>query len=320
MRLLLTGSNGFVGGRIATEAQARGHDVIGLGRAAHPAHALGGYIRHDLAEPLVGVFGDRVDAVVHCAALSVPWAAPAAFARANQDGTRHVVEWCRANGQPPLVYISSSSVFYRNADQLDLTEDSPIPPAREQLTAYSRTKRAGELLTQEYPGAWTILRPRAVFGPGDTVLLPRIIAAARRGRLPLLERRDGRRVVCDLIYVDNVAQYVLTAVEQGITGVYNLTNGEPVELYPFLFDALDQLGCPRPTRRVPIGLAMGAARAMETASAVFAGYREPPITRFGVSVFAYSKTFDVRKCHRDLGRPAVGLAEGVARLVTSFAG
>jgi nucleoside-diphosphate-sugar epimerase len=193
VRLLLTGSNGFVGGRIAERAMSRGHQVIGVGRAASPTHPVTDYLRHDLATPLT--LAARVDAVVHCAALAVPWAAPAAFESANRDGTRHIVDWCNANGQPPLVYISSSSVFYRNADQLDLTEDSPIPADGEQLTAYSRTKRAGELLTLGYRGPWTIMRPRAVFGPGDTVLLPRIIDAARRGRLPVLERRDGRRVV-----------------------------------------------------------------------------------------------------------------------------
>ena len=318
MRLLLTGSNGFVGGRIAERAMSRGHQVIGVGRAATPTNPVTDYRRHDLAAPLA--LSERVDAVVHCAALAVPWAAPAAFESANRDGTRNVVDWCHANGQPPLVYISSSSVFYRNADQLDLTEDSPIPADEQQLTAYSRTKRAGELLTIGYRGPWTIMRPRAVFGPGDTVLLPRIIDAARRGRLPVLERRDGRRVVCDLIYVDNVAHYVLAAVEQGVTGTYNLTNGEPIELYSFLFDALDRLGCPRPTRRVPIGVAMGVARAMETVSAVFAGYREPPITRFGVSVFAYSKTFDVSRCRAALGPPPVCLAEGVERLVAAQSG
>jgi hypothetical protein len=43
---------------------------------------------------------------------------------------------------------------------------------------------------------------------------------------------------------------------------------------------------------------------------------EPPITRFGVSVFAYSKTMDVSKCLRELGPPSVALEEGVSRFVT----
>lgn len=313
MRLLLTGSNGFVGGRIAALALGRGWEVIGVGRSAEPAKVVSRYVRHDLAAPLV--LDLEVDAVVHCAALASPWARPRAFESANVDGTRHVLDWCRGHGLPRLVYISSSSVFYRNCDQLSLTEESPIPSDAEQINHYSRTKRRGELLTEAYEGDWAILRPRAVFGPGDTVLLPRVVEAARRGKLPVFTRRDGGTVVADLIDVDNVAHYVLAALERRVTGAYNLTNGEPVELYPFLFDLLDRLGLPRPTRRLPVGLAMGLAGLAEVVSALFLGYREPPVTRFGISVFAYSKTFDVAKCRRDLGPPPISQAAAVERLV-----
>ena len=77
---------------------------------------------------------------------------------------------------------------------------------------YSRTKRAGERLVEGYAGMSTIIRPRAVFGPGDTVLLPRLIAAARKGQLPLFTRPDGDDVQCDLTDVDTTAHAILTAV------------------------------------------------------------------------------------------------------------
>ncbi|MDX1996448.1 MAG: NAD(P)-dependent oxidoreductase [Thermoanaerobaculia bacterium] len=316
MRLLLTGSNGFVGGRIAALALARGWEVVGVGRAETPGKVVSSYRRHDLSLSLD--FTERVDAVVHCAALAAPWAAPRAFRAANVEATRNVLDWAARQGAPPFIYISSSSVFYRNADQLGLTEESPIPPAGEQINEYSRTKRIGEELTAAYPGSWAILRPRAVFGPGDTVLLPRIVEAARRGKLPVFTRRDGQAVQADLIYVDNVAHYTLEALVRAVSGAYNLTNGEPVSLYPFLFDLLARLGQPRPTRRLPVGVAMALAGLAEGVSALFLGYREPPVTRFGVSVFAYSKTFDVEKCRRDLGPPPVSLAEGVERVVAAW--
>lgn len=317
MRLLLTGSNGFIGSRIATAALDHGWQVIGVGRSVRPTGPVSSYHRHDLTRPLD--LDEQVDAVVHCAALASPWASPQHFQANNVDATSHVVSWAQDHGSPPLVFVSSSSVLYRNADQLDLTEESPVPGDAEQINTYSRTKLAGERLVRAYSGPWTILRPRAVFGPGDTVLLPRLIEAARRGQLPLFSRPDGHPVVTDLTYVDVVAQYTLTAIERGATGVYHLTNGQPVELYPFLFDVLDRLGQPRPTRRVPVGVAMALAGAGEAISAAFLGYREPPITRFGVSMFAYSKTFDITACRRDLGDPPVSLAEGVQQLVAWWA-
>lgn len=312
MRILLTGSNGFVGGRIVADAHRRGWRVVGIGRQAAPANPVDRYLPHDLADPLR--LDEGVDAVVHCAALATPWARPEAYRRANIDGTRHVLEWARSHGGPPVHYVSSSSVFYTQSDQLGITEDSPIPAPDAQINTYSRSKLAGERLVRAYPGPWSILRPRAVFGPGDTVLLPRVVTAARAGRLPLLVRREEEPVVTDLTHVDVVAHYVAEAVERGVTGAVNLTNGEPVELYPFLFALLDDLGLPRPTRRVPVGAAMALARASEIASTL-RGYREPPITTFGVSMFAHSKTFDVTRCRTLLGPPPFTLEDGRQALV-----
>lgn len=323
MRILLTGSNGFIGARIAADAKARGWEVVGLGRSAAPACPTGSagpdaYVRHDLGERLPdGAVPGPVDAVVHCAALASPWAPPSAFVRANVEGTRTVLRWAADHGAPPVVYVSSSSVLYRDEHQLGLTEDSPVPPDDEQINVYSRTKRIGERMVARYPGPWSVVRPRAVFGAGDTVLLPRIVRAARRGVLPVLESADGPRIVCDLTEVDTVAHYVTQALERRVQGVYNVTNAEPVELYPFLLTLLSRLGVRPTVRRVPPAVALALAGAAERVSAVALGYAEPPVTRFGVSVLARSKTFDVTRALRDLGEPAVSLDEGVERLVAA---
>jgi len=313
MRILLTGSNGFVGGRIAAHLRVRGWQVVGVGRQQASSVPVERYRRHDLTQPVL--FDEQVDAVVHCAALATPWAAPDAYRRANVDATRHVLDWAAEHGPVPVHYVSSSSVFYTRADQLGLTETSPIPAPAGQINTYSRTKLAGERLVAAYPGRWSILRPRAVFGPGDTVLLPRVVAAARAGRLPLLVRRDPAPVLVDLTPVDTVAHYVSEAVARKVTGPVNLTNGEPIELYPFLFALLDALGLPRPTRRVPVGAAMAFARTSEILSATLLHYREPPITTFGVSMFAHSKTFDVTRCRDLLGPPPVSVEQARADLV-----
>nr|WP_297425872.1 NAD(P)-dependent oxidoreductase [uncultured Actinotalea sp.] len=320
MRLLLTGSNGFVGARIAADARARGWHVVGLGRAPRPGSAVDEYVRHDLARPLPhDAVRGGVDAVVHCAALASPWAAPSAFVAANVEGTRTVVRWAQDHGAPPLVYVSSSSVLYRDEHQLALTEESPVPADEDQINVYSRTKRVGERIVARYPGPTTVVRPRAVFGAGDTVLLPRILRAARRGVLPVLEPRDGPPVLSDLVEVDTVAHYVTEALERRAEGLFHLTNAQTVELYPFLLALLARLGVRPRLRRVPPGLALALAGAAERVSGTVLGYREPPLTRFGVSVLARSKTFDVRRTLATLGDPAVSLDEGVERLVAAHA-
>lgn len=314
MRVLLTGSNGFVGGWTAWELRRRGHEVVGLGRRPGPVHRVDRYLRHDLSRPLEVALD--VDAVLHCAALASPWARPRDFESANVDGTRHVVDWCAAHGAPDLALVSSTSVLYRDADQVDLTEGEPPPSAAEQINVYSRTKRQAERIVEAgAPGRWSILRPRAVFGPGDTVLFPRLLRAAEAGRLPWIRRPDGLPVRIDLIGAATLASFLATALERRVEGLVHLTQGEPVDLKEFLADLFVRLGLPVPARTVPLRTARFAAAVAETVSALFLGYREPPVTRFGVSVFAWSKTFDVARSQELLGPPAFSLAEEVDRFV-----
>lgn len=319
MRVLITGSNGFVGIRTVAAAQERGWQVVGLGRAAAPSTDVDHYVRHDLTRPLpAGAVPGDVDAVIHAAALASTFAPPREFIRANVHGTRHVTAWASARGHLPLVHVSSSSVLYRDADQLDLTEDSPVTPDAEHLNAYARSKAVAERVVADYEGPWSVLRPRAVIGEGDTVLLPRILRLADRGLLPVLEPREGPRVRVDLTDVGTVAEYLVRAVDRGVTGTYNITNAQPVDLYPFALDLLARVGLHPRLRRIPVPLVRGLAGFGEHVSAHLLGHREPPLTRFGVSVLSRSKTFDVTKALRDLGRPAVSLDESVDRLVADW--
>ncbi|GMA31433.1 NAD-dependent epimerase/dehydratase family protein [Litorihabitans aurantiacus] len=319
MRVLITGSNGFVGLRTVAAAHERGWQVVGLGRAARPAGAVEHYVRHDLAQPLArdAVPGD-VDAVIHAAALASPFARPRDFVAANVRGTRHLLAWARDRGRLPVVHVSSTSVLYRESDQLDLTERSPVTPDAQQLNAYSRSKAVAERLVADYDGPAAILRPRAVIGEGDTVLLPRILRLADKGLLPVLEPRDGPRVRVDLTDVGTVAEYLVRAVERRTHGVYNLTNAQPVELYPFALALLARVGLTPRLRRVPPSLAHTAARAGEWVCAHLLDHREPPLTTFGVSALSRSRTFDVTTTLRDLGTPAVPLELGVDRLVADW--
>ena len=261
----------------------------------------------DLSKPFALDFAP--DVVVHAAARSSPWGTRAEFVRHNIDATRHVIDFCRRSSRrPKLIYISSSSVFYRHEHQFNLTESSPIGPKF--VNRYAETKAAGEALVRQYDGPWVILRPRAVFGPGDTVLFPRILEAAAKGRLPLLIN-DGPPAQGDLIYIDTLNDYILRAATSEAVGEFNLTNNQPVEIVSFLIRVFDRLGLPRPTRHLRVSTAMWAAGMLETAHRALPFLGEPPITRFGVSVFAWSKTFDVGKTLAAFGPPSVSLEEGV---------
>jgi nucleoside-diphosphate-sugar epimerase len=310
-RVLITGVSGFVGGALGVYLRAAGgYHVTGVSRGAARAGAVDEFRSWDLTRPLPADLG-RFDAVVHAAALSAPWGAPAAFRAQNVTATENVLAFARRCGK--FVFVSSSSVFYRHGDQFGITEDTPFP-ARP-INLYAATKVEGERLVRESGLPYVIVRPRAVFGPGDTVLFPRILRAARKGVLPRMKRADGTTPVGDLIYIENLSYYIERALALSCKGAFNLTNNEPVDLFAFLQDVVGRLGLRPAERAVPVGAAFAVARLMEWGSRFLGGYREPPITRFGVEVMAYSKTFDVSRAISTLGPPPVSLAEGVERFV-----
>jgi hypothetical protein len=88
-----------------------------------------------------------------------------------------------------------------------------------------------------------------------------------------------------------------------------------VEIIEFLLSVFDQLKIPHPSKTIPVRKAFLLAGMIETIYRLFAWWKEPPITRFGVHVFAWSKTFDVQKMRSTFGNPPTSSAEGVRRFV-----
>ena len=309
MKVLVTGSSGFVGGQTLLAMRKLGIDAMGLGRRGEPRE---GYFVHDLRQPLPRGVLPKFDAVIHAAARSSPWGTQAEFYADNVQATENVLSFCRENGLPKVVFLSSSSVHYEPRDQFNVSEETPLPAVA--VNRYAATKRQAEERVRRYEGEWVILRPRAVYGPHDTVLFPRILRAAQAGRLPLLVRSPP--VVGDLIYIENLVDYIVrAATDSEARGTYLVTNGASVPVLEFLLSVFAKLGIAEPKRRVSAKTAMLLAGAIETTYALLRLRREPPITRFGVHVFAYSKTFEVRRAIADMGPPAVTNEEGVDRFV-----
>ena len=308
-KILVTGASGFVGSSFCLQHAHRDDvEIRGLGRREMD---LPGYIRADLTQPLQIDWSP--DVVIHAAARSSPWGGLAEFQRQNVLATMHVMDFCEAKKVRKLVYISSSSVFYREGDQFGMTEETPIGP--DFVNHYARTKFEGEDVVRDFSGDWCVLRPRAVFGPRDTVLFPRLLRAARQGRMVTITRA-GPAAVGDLIYIDTLCEYMLrAALDPAAKGEFNLTNNEPVEIQAFIADVFSRLGLPSVKRAIPKKKAMRVAWVLEKVFGLLMPWKEPPITRFGVEVLSSSKTFDVSKSLRILGPPSVGLDEGLRRFV-----
>lgn len=312
MRVLITGGTGFVGRHIAENLLAAGHAVAILGRDFGEVGGLlaGGAapVYCDLRDAAaVGEACRGYDAVVHAGALSAPWGPPEAFRAVNVGGTAAVLEGCARHGVGRLVYISSPAVVFTGGDHHGTTEAAPYPARF--TSEYAASKAAGELLVRAAAVPAVILRPKAVFGPGDRALLPRVVAAARAGRMVQVGPGDN---LVDLTYVTNVAHAVALALASpaAVGRTYHITNDEHVPLWPLIRQVLRRLGIDDRLRAAPLPLLLAAAAAME-ARAALTGH-EPLLTRYSVAILGRTQTYDISAARRDLGyAPPVAVAEGV---------
>ena len=326
--ILITGATGFVGGTLARRLLERALPVRILVRhpeRAAPLCALGAEQRTgDVRDP-AAVLDAAAGAthVVHCAALSAPWGRRSDFVEVNVDGTTNVVAACLARRVRRLVHVSSPSVTFDGRDQRNLTEAAPYPARF--ISTYSWSKKLAEDVVRNAANEGldaTILRPKAIFGPGDTTLVPRLLAAARQGRLRQIG--DGANRV-DLTYVDNVAAAIERALDAPAAAgrTYTITNDEHPALWEVIRQLLDRCdgGEGRQARalpRVSVRGALAAAALMEARARLLGG--EPALTRYAVLILARSQTYDIAAARRDLGyTPEVSLADGIERTITALA-
>lgn len=322
MHLLITGGTGCLGRRTAGLAIERGYRVRLMGRdfaAVGDLLAVGAeQCAADLRDPAaVRRACAGVDAVIHAGALAAPWGRRQAFFDINVGGTAAIIAGCHAAGVGRLVYVSSPSVTFTGRDVLDQTEDAPRP--RRFASVYSQTKALGEdrVKAAARDGlATVIIRPKAIFGPGDTSLLPRLLDAARRGRLVRIG--DGQNRV-DLTYVDNVAHALLLALDApaAVGHTYTITNGEHPRLWEIIATVLRGVGLSDQLRAVPLPATLAAAAIMEARASITG--TEPTLTRYSAAILARTQTYDITAARRDLGyTPPITVADGVARTLATL--
>lgn len=299
----VTGATGFVGGRVAAHLEEAGCTVHRFGRrdpsrVAPLARAT--YRRWDIE---TGPLSDApaADAVVHCAAAVDDWGTYEPFRRANVDGTRHVLAtWPNAR----FVHVSSASVYDPRANHSRLTEDQADPAdamATERvrwLNAYGRTKRMAENVVCATAATRSIiLRPHAVYGPGDTHLLPRLLRRVRFGRLLMVGSPDDR---LSLTHVDNLAWAVELAIASCVTGAFNIADPTAATKHELLSTALQRVGGPNRITYIPTRAAWAFAHVAD-ATHLYGRLPRPILTRYQMSHLTNDFVYDLTRARDLLG-------------------
>ncbi|MBX3239980.1 MAG: NAD(P)-dependent oxidoreductase [Chitinophagaceae bacterium] len=226
MKILVTGASGFIGGRI-TEAFAAeaGVQVIATGRSytgRFGNYPNVTYFQQDLSRPMPSQY---CDVCIHCAGLADDRSTKAEFTRHNVEATENLLSALR--GCETLVFISSASV-YDFADGKTKSEDDADINSR--LSMYGKTKLLAERVVAG-PGITSvyILRPRAVYGPGDRVLLPRILRLIKGNKMILPGTLSSKT---SLTHIQNLCEAVLASAAQSKPGVhvFNITDQKVYDL------------------------------------------------------------------------------------------
>jgi UDP-glucuronate 4-epimerase len=273
MRILVTGTAGFIGAALAQRLLARGDEVLGIDNhndyydpalkearlaqfAGHPAYT---HLRTDLidADAIDRAFADfRPQRVVNLAAqagVRYSLKNPRAYVRSNLDGFLNVLEGCRHGEVEHLVYASSSSVYGANRKLPFAVDDAVDHP----VSLYAASKKANELMAHSYSHLYglptTGLRFFTVYGPWGRPDMSPMLFADRISRGEAIDVFNFGHHSRDFTYIDDIVEGVIRALDhparpdpaydpmQPDPGgsnapyrVYNLGNDQPVQLLRFI--------------------------------------------------------------------------------------
>ncbi|MFO7870653.1 MAG: NAD-dependent epimerase/dehydratase family protein [Kiritimatiellia bacterium] len=197
MKAVITGSNGFIGSHLSGRLARGGWDVISLVRPGSDTHLLNGSdvtIRsvsyadgNALASAIEGS-----DCLFHVAGLTRGRSARE-YTLANTELTGQLLDVCLRLNTPPKRFVYLSSLTAAGPSPGEPYQDETCTPRP--VDDYGSSKLAAErLLTERASGIpVTIIRPPAVFGPGDRNLLP-LFRTARRLRAVPVVGRPSRRI------------------------------------------------------------------------------------------------------------------------------
>ena len=315
----VTGGSGFIGGRLVERLVAEGRPVRALARseaAAERVAALG-------AEPVRGDIGDRgslagaaggSDVAFHLAAHLGEWGPWEEFERGNVEGTRNVLEACAEAGVRRFVHCGTEAALMAGEPLVNVDESAPLRP--NSRAPYPATKARAEQAVRDAnrDGFETVaVRPRFVWGRGDTTLLPEMVATVEAGKWAWV---GGGANVTDTTHVDNVVEGLVLAAEKGAPGeAYFVTDGEPVVFREFVTALLETQGVQVPGRSIPAWSAAPLARIAETAWKVLPLGGDPPMSTFRSWLLTQECTIDISKARAELGyEPIVSHEQGLAEL------
>lgn len=271
-------------------------------------------VRCDLLDVAAAHVGDA-EAVLHCAAFVEQWGPKDAWRRFNIDGTARILAAAKQAGAKRFIHISTESVLWRGQHLRNVDESYPL--ALNSPYPYSWTKARAEVLVRGAANAEfapIILRPRFIWGPGDTTLLPAIRAMAKSGGWMWI---DGGHARTSTTHIDNLVHAILLSLTRGRGGEAYFVLDEGVHTMKEMISGIAASeNIVLPDKQIPSWLADFWGGACEVVWGLLGLKSEPPLTRFSAMIMSRECILKGAKAAAELGyAPVIGVEEGLRRLV-----
>jgi nucleoside-diphosphate-sugar epimerase len=282
----VTGGSGFVGGALIRRLARDGWTVRALARSDRSAQAVeqagAQAVRGDLDDTAAMRAGaEGADVFHHAAAKVEDFGDPADFERVTVQGTKNALAAAREAGVPRFVHVGTEAALMAGQPLVNVDETAPLRPDSPAPYPWSKAKAEQAVRDANGNGLETVVvRPRFVWGRGDTTLMPRIVQMTKRGQFAWIGG-GGHRT--STTHIENTVEGLVLAAERGKPGgVYFVTDGEPVVFREFVSEMIRSQGVEPSTRTVPLGVARVVSAGAETAWKLLRRKGNPPLTRFAV--------------------------------------
>jgi nucleoside-diphosphate-sugar epimerase len=313
MRVLVTGGTGFTGTALVKRLIDEGHSVVALD---YKEGLQCDTLRTHGAEVVIGSVTDKdaversmkgVEFVFHLAAAFRELNVPNSFYDdVNVGGTRVVLEAARRQGVRKFVYCSTCGV-HGNVDHPPANEDAPIQPA----DYYQRTKYEAEplVLREAGPMETVILRPAAIYGPGDPERFFMIFKRVAKGTFPMF---GSGRTLYHPLYIDNLVDSFLLCMPPGVGSgrAYLIADEHYYPIEEIVKEVARALDVPVRIPHYPVLPVVAVGHVVEKICRPFGV--TPPIFPRRVDWYRQNRAFDISRAKRELGYVArVPLPEGL---------
>jgi nucleoside-diphosphate-sugar epimerase len=313
MRIFVTGSTGFTGAALVKRLLEEGHSVAGLdkqkGLMDDELVRLGAEITYASVtdRDAVARCSQGAEVVMHLAAAFREIGVPDSLYKAvNVEGTAIVAEEAIKAGARKLIYCSTQGV-HGHIQSPPGDENSPIAPA----DYYQKTKYEGEEVVRRYKDRieFTILRPTAIYGPGDPGRFMMIYRRVKKGVFPMFGRG---RTFYHPVYIDNLVDAFVLAMapEVGAGEAYIIGDEQYFPIEELVVRVGRAIGVDVQVPHYPILPLIVAGHVCEKICKPF--NIVPPIFPRRVDWFRQVRGFCIQKAKNDIKyQPRIGIDEGL---------